>query len=150
MAQPAGRVLVVGGGRAGPLSVWDAETETWYPISSMPHHPRGRFITLNRDFAARPDVVGDINRSPFASRTFIRVYFEKVEWASFTGRNLGAIDESARLLRDGGRLIIETGSGVRPQLPSITQRMSETGFRYVRVSGMKYGGIRITGRRRDS
>lgn len=150
MAQPAGRVLVVGGGRAGALSVWDAETENWYPILAMPRHPQGRYITLNRDFAARPDVVGDINRSPFASRTFIRVYFERVEWTSFTGKNLGAINESARLLLDGGQLIIETGSGVRPQLPSLTQRRHETGFRFVRVSILKYGSIRISGRRRDS
>jgi hypothetical protein len=150
MANTAGRVLVVGGGRAGPLSVWDAETETWYPISAMPRHPQGRYITLNRDFAARPDVVGDINRSPFASQTFIRVYFERVEWVSFTGRNLGAINESARLLMDGGQLLIETGSGVRAQLPAITQRMREVGFRFVRVSVRKNGSIRISGRWRDS
>lgn len=150
MAQKGGLVLVVGGGRAGPIRVWDGATEAWYELSSMPKHPRGRFITLNIDFDARPDVVGDINKAPFASRSFRRVYFENVEWASFTGDNLGAINESARLLLGGGQLIIETGSGARPHLDAIEQRMQETGFQFIRATELNYGNIRVSGRRRVS
>jgi hypothetical protein len=116
----------------------------------MPRHPRGRYVTLNRDLDARPDVVGDINKAPFASQTFSRVYFENVEWASFTGNNLGALHESARVLREQGRLVIETGSGVRPHLVAIKNQMREAGFYFVRVSELKYGRIRVSGRRRVS
>jgi hypothetical protein len=119
MARRGGWVLVVGGGRAGPIRVWDCVTEARYELSAMPRHPRRRYITFNLDLDAQPDVIGDINKAPFASESFARVYFENVEWASFTGDNLGAINESARLLIDGGQLIVETGSGVRPQLDSI-------------------------------
>jgi SAM-dependent methyltransferase len=148
MARRIGRVLVVGGGRASPIRVWDAETEAWYELSAMPRHPRGRFITLNLDLDARPDVVGDINKAPFANRSFVRVYFENVEWASFTGVNLGAIDESARILTSGGRLVIETGSGVRPHVEALKQRMREMRFHFIRVTELKYGRIRVSGRRR--
>ena len=150
MRRSGGRVLVVGGGRAGPLRVWDAETDAWYELSAMPRHPRGRYVTLNLDLDTRPDVVGDINKAPFASRSFSRVYFENVGWMSFSGGNLGAINESARLLMDGGQLIIETGSGVRPHLNEIEQRMRETGFHFIRVTELKYGRIRVSGRRRVS
>lgn len=150
MARIGGRVLVVGGGRAGSLRVWDAETEAWYDLSALPRHPRGRYITLNLDFETRPDVIGDINKAPFANQTFWRVYFENVAWASFTGDNLGAINESARLLLDGGQLIVETGSGVRPHLEAIKQRMRETGFYFIRVTELKKGKVRVSGRRRVS
>ena len=150
MARRGGRVLVVGGGRAGPIRVWDVETEAWYELSPMPRHPRRRFVTLNLDFDAQPDVIGDINKAPFASQSFDRVYFENVEWASFTGDKLGAINESARLLIDGGQLIVETGLGVRPHLDAIKQRMRETSFRFIRMTELKYGKIRVSGRRRVS
>jgi hypothetical protein len=148
MQRSVGRVLVVGGGRAGPIRVWDAETEAWYELSAMPRHPRGGYITLNLDFDARPDVIGEINKAPFADQSFSRVVFENVEWASFTGDNLGTINESARLLIDGGQLIVETGSGVRLHLDAIEQRMRETGFDFIRVTELKHGRIRISGRRR--
>ena len=143
-------MLVVGGGRAGPVRVWDTETEAWYELSAMPRHPRSGYVTLNLDFDARPDVVGDINKAPFASQSFARVYLENVEWTSFTGNNLGAINESSRLLIDGGRLIVETGSGVRPHLNAIERRMRETGFHFIRVTELKHGRIRVSGRRRVS
>lgn len=145
-----GRVLVVGGGRAGLVRIWDADTQAWYELLAMPRHPTGRFVTLNLDLDARPDVVGDINKAPFASQTFSRVYFEHVEWTSFIGHQLGAIDESARLLRKGGQLIVETGSGVRPHLETLKHRMREVGFSFIRGTVLKYGRIRISGRRRVS
>ena len=150
MARSGGRVPVVGGGRAGSIRVWDAETEAWYELSAMPRHPRRGHVSLNLDFDARPDVVGDINKAPFASQSFARIYFENVEWTSFTGDNLGALIESARLLILGGQLIVETGSGVRPHLDAIKQRMRETGFQFIRVTEVKYGRIRVSGRRRVS
>jgi hypothetical protein len=130
--------------------VWDDETEAWYELSAMPRHPRRRYVTLNRDLNARPDVVGDINKAPFASQMFARVYFENVEWASFTGSNLSAIGESVRLLEDGGRLVIETGSGVQAHLDAIKNRMREAGLHFIRVTVMKYGRIRVSARRRVS
>lgn len=150
MARSGGQVLVVGGGRAGCIRVWDAETEACYELSAMPRHPRKGYVALNLDWEARPDIVGDINQAPFASQSFARVHFENVEWTSFTGDNLGAINESARLLIDGGQLIVETGSGVRPHLNAIRQRMREMGFQFIRVTELKYGKIRVSGRRRVS
>jgi hypothetical protein len=150
MARSGGRVLVVGGGRVGCIHVWDAETEAWYELSAMPRHPRKGYIALNLDWEARPDIVGDINQAPFASQSFARVQFENVEWTSFSGDNLGAINESARLLIDGGQLIVETGSGVRPHLNAIKERMREMGFQFIRVTELKYGKIRVSGRRRVS
>jgi hypothetical protein len=116
----------------------------------MPRHPRKGYVALNLDWEAWPDIVGDINKAPFASQSFARVYFENVEWTSFTGDNLGAINESVRLLIDGGQLIVETGSGVRPHLNAIKQRMREVGFQFIRVTELKYGKIRVSGRRRVS
>ncbi len=88
---PASGRLVVGGGRA-------------YPENLRPGD-----VTLDVRTAARPNVCGDIARAPFRSGTFDEVYFERVPFTAFTGRNLGALDETARLLRPGGRLVIETG-----------------------------------------
>ena len=75
---------------------------------------------------------------------------ENVEWTSFTGYKLAAINESARLLREDGQLTIETGSGVRPHLDAIKQRMRETGFHFIRVTVLRSGKIRISARRRTS
>ena len=148
--QSSGPVLVVGGGRAGPVRVWDDETEAWYDLSAMPRHPRKGYVTLNIDYDARPDVLGDIAKAPFADQSFFRIYFENVEWASFTGANLGAINESARILKTGGQLVIETGGGVRPHLDTITQRMREVGFHFIRVTELRNGIIRLSARRRES
>jgi hypothetical protein len=137
--------LVVGGGRAGPMRIWDSVTETWYEIEGMPE-PRSRAVKLNIDPDARPDVIGDINRAPFKSQAFVEVLFEKVPWDTFTGENLGAINESARILKPGGRLVIETGSGVRSCLAAFRERMDELGFRNIRVTQKRRGGVRIAGR----
>ena len=80
---PASGRLVVGGGRA-------------YPENLRPGD-----VTLDVRMAVRPNVCGDIARAPFRSGTFDEVYFERVPFTAFTGRNLGALDEAARLLRPG-------------------------------------------------
>ncbi|HEY9379448.1 MAG TPA: hypothetical protein VIQ02_20405, partial [Jiangellaceae bacterium] len=105
--QATGRQLVVGGGRA----------------ADMPATPG---ISLNTNPAARPHVVGDIANAPFRSGSFSSVYFERVPFSSFTGRNIGALDESARLLRPGGELIMQTG----PAAPAaeIMGRLEQLGF----------------------
>jgi hypothetical protein len=138
-----GKELVVGGGRAGPVRVWDPDTEAWYDLAGMPRHPEGKVVTLNTDPDARPDVVGDINRAPFRDGAFAQVYFEHVEWTSFTGSKLTALDESARMLQSSGQLVIETGSGVRPHLRAVRGRMRELGFKYLRITEQKGGRIRI-------
>jgi hypothetical protein len=92
-SQPASiRRLVVGGGRA-------------------PDFPRlAQFdIALNIDAEAIPHVQGDINKAPFQSAVFSAVYFEKVPYDAFSGQNIGAIHEVARLLETAGRVVIETG-----------------------------------------
>ena len=60
------------------------------------------------------------------------------------GSNGCAIAESARLLRDGGRLVIETGSLV--PVNELRSHMQKAGFRYVKVTYKGY--VRVTGRLR--
>lgn len=84
--------LVVGGGRAGGFP---------------PGKPGD--ISLDIDAATRPHVVGDIAFAPLRSMTFSAVLFERVPFMSFTGPNLQALGEAARVLQPGGSLSIETG-----------------------------------------
>lgn len=70
-------------------------------------------VSLNNRLNAEPHVVGDINAAPFSRGAFSEVYFEKVQYSSFTGENIGARNEAARVLSPGGRHIIETGSAGR-------------------------------------
>jgi SAM-dependent methyltransferase len=149
MSMTTVRKLVVGGGRAGGTRVWDPATEAWYDIPGMPK-PRSKAIKLNIDVDARPDVVGDINRAPFANQAFGEVLFESVTWEAFTEDNLGAINEAARVLQPAGRLVIETGGGMRARLPALRRRMNALGFMSIRVTERANGGIRISGRLGES
>jgi hypothetical protein len=117
--------LVVGGGRAPDFPKLKPED-----------------IALNLDADAYPDVQGDINQAPFQSGIFDEVYFQKVPYDAFTGENIGAIPESARLLSLGGRLVIETGS--KAPLPEVTAAMRAAGFKYIRITNKGY--LRLTGR----
>src|SRR5262245_101320 len=85
--------LVVGGGRAATFPALRAED-----------------ISRNIAYTARPHVLGDIASAPVQAGQFRTVYFERVPFPAFTGRNSGALSESARILRPGGRVVIETGS----------------------------------------
>lgn len=89
---------------------------------------------------------GDIKYAPFASGAFASVYLEKVPFPSFSGENIRAIQECARLLELNGRLVIETGA--KAPVEEITDALRCAGFRYVRVAHK--GFLRITGRRRRS
>lgn len=73
---------------------------------------------------------------------FAEVFFEFVDYGSFTGQNIKAISECARVLRPGGRLIIHTGRGV--SVAEVTDAMRAHGFRFIRVTNKGY--IRITGK----
>jgi hypothetical protein len=98
--------------------------------------------SLNTAARTKPHVQGDIARAPFADRVFSEVYFEFVDHGAFTGQNLGALAESARVLQLGRRLIIHTGRGVN--VAEVKTVMRAVGFRYIRVTNK--GSIRITGR----
>jgi hypothetical protein len=117
--------LVVGGGRVVVFPRLKAED-----------------LSLNVDAAAMPHVQGDIAFAPFRSSTFHEVFFEKVPYRAFTGRNIGAISEAARILKRAGRLVIETGR-LAP-LREVMTALSQAGFHYLRVTDKGY--LRITGR----
>jgi SAM-dependent methyltransferase len=89
-------------------------------------------------------VQGDINRAPFASEVFDVLCFEKLPYDAFTGANIGAIKEVARILRQGGRLVIETGRLV--PVEAVRTAMREQGFHYVQITDK--GFIRSSGRLR--
>ncbi len=103
-------------------------------------------VSLNIAARTQPHVQGDIARAPFADRAFFEVFFEFVDHGAFTGKNLGAVAESARVLQPGRRLIIHTGRGVN--LAEVTAAMRAAGFKFIRVTNRGY--IRITGRRAGS
>lgn len=86
------RRLVVGGGRAADFP-----------------RLRDEDVAFNIDVDALPDVLGSINQAPFRSQVFAEVYFERVPFGSFTGRNITALWEAIHLLEPEGRLVIETG-----------------------------------------
>jgi hypothetical protein len=90
------RRLVVGGGRA-------------YDFPKLKRHD----LSLNIDADALPHIQGDIGAAPLASDLFAEVYFERVPYDAFTGVNVHAIKEAARLLQPGGRLIIVTQGRAR-------------------------------------
>src|SRR6266702_1318155 len=104
--------------------------------------PRPHDLSLNIDAHAMPDIQGDIGAAPFPSLSFAEVYFEKVPYDAFTGENLHAIKEAARLLTRHGRLIIETGRNV--PLAELRRAMRLAGFKPIRVADK--GFVRISGR----
>jgi len=108
--------LVVGGGRAATFPALRAED-----------------ISLNIAYTARPHVLADIASAPLQAGQFRTVYFERVPFPAFTGRNSGALSESARLLRPGGRIVIETGSAA--PLNEIVTLLRALGFTNIRVTG---------------
>jgi RHS repeat-associated protein len=108
VAGSAGGRLVVGGGRA-------------FATEGLPGD-----LSLNVDFSADPNVVGDISSAPFKSGSFNSIYFEKVPFQAFTGGNAEALSEAARLLQPGGELAIETGPAA--PVAEILQNLQELGF----------------------
>jgi hypothetical protein len=97
-------------------------------------------ISLNIDPVARPDVLGDIASAPFKSTSFDEVYFERVPFPSFTGPNIEALGESARLLRWGGQLVLETGTAA-PVNENVAH-LRAVGFVSINVAHL--GLLRIT------
>jgi len=115
--------LVVGGGRAATFPALRAED-----------------ISLNVARIARPHVLGDIVSAPLQAGQFRTVYFERVPFPAFTGRNSGALSESARILHPGGRLVVETGSAAPRN--AIVTLLRAMGFTNIRVTGRNV--LRVT------
>ena len=115
--------LVVGGGRAATFPALRAED-----------------ISLNIARTARPHVLGDIASAPFQEGLLRTVFFERVPFPAFTGRNSGAFSEAARMLRPDGRLVIETGSAA--PLNEIVTILRVVGFTNIRVTGRNF--LRLT------
>jgi hypothetical protein len=121
-ARESGR-LVVGGGHAPT-----------FPLLGKAD------VSLNIDPVARPDVLGDIALAPFQSASSREVYFERLPFTAFTGPNIGALSESARILQPGGRLAIETG--IAAPVAEIVAGLRAAGFTNINVDSL--GLLRIT------
>ena len=115
--------LVVGGGRAAAFPALRVED-----------------ISLNMARAAQPHVLGDIAVAPFQTGQLSAVFCERVPFTSFTGRNIGALNEVARILRPGGRLVIETGSAA--PLNDMVTRLRTVGFINIHIAGRNF--LRVT------
>src|SRR5574341_530205 len=115
--------LVVGGGRAATFPALRAED-----------------ISLNIARTARPHILGDIASAPLQAGQFHTVYFERVPFPAFTGSNSRALSEAARLLRSGGRIVIETGSAA-PRNEIVTL-LRAVGCTNIRVTGRNV--LRVT------
>lgn len=115
--------LVVGGGRA----------------AAFPTLQSGD-ISLNIARAAQPHILGDITSVPLQPGQWRTVFFERVPFPSFTGNNIDALSEAARVLCPGGRLMIETGSAA--PLQEITTRLRVLGFTNIHITGRNF--LRIT------
>ena len=133
--------LVVGGGRAPARQVYDADFGGYIEVRAFPPLKPGD-ISLNSDVDALPDVAGDITLAPFADGALREVYFEKVSHEVLTAAGSAAVAEAARVLEAGGRLVIETGSGV--PLEQVKKALQGAGFQSLRVT--RRGFVRITGR----
>jgi len=115
--------LVVGGGRAATFPALRAED-----------------ISLNIARTARPHVLGNIASAPFQAGQFRAVCFERVPFPAFTGSNSGALREATRILRPGGRVVIETGSAA--PLNEIVTLLRAVGCTNIRVTGRNF--LRVT------
>jgi RHS repeat-associated protein len=109
------RRLVVGGGRS-------------------PDMPASSGVTLNISADARPHVVGDITAAPFKDGSFDEIYFERVQYTLFEGKDPAALSEAARMLSPGGRLIILTGKKVMSSQPGVFYNLVESGFTHIGIS----------------
>jgi RHS repeat-associated protein len=104
---PGTRQLVVGGGTA-------------------PGFPKTSGILLNIRSEDLPHVVADIAHAPFKNASFDRVYFECIPYHAVSGENLGALAETARILRPGGWALLRTG-GAAPK-EEILGELNRLGF----------------------
>ena len=108
--------------------------------------PQPGDTVLNTDPLAGAEVQADLQTRPFNGTKFTEVYFEYVPYDAFTGANIGGLIEAGRLVKPGGRLIIETGPGAVETLPEILKTLENLGFKTPTVQESPI--VRITATKR--
>lgn len=76
------------------------------------------------------------------------VFLERVPAYTFTGENLSATREMARVLEPGGELTIWTGTSVRASLGELEPALVDAGFENIRVEQDEHNTVWIFARKR--
>lgn len=111
-----GTTLVVGGRR-----------EAGHPAPQ----PDDQYLDI--DPTAHADVTGDIRATRFPAESFEKIYFERFPHSEFSNASLGTFSETSRILKVGGRLIIETGGKEFPA-EQIFPVLPAAGFKDIRFT----------------
>lgn len=83
-------------------------------------------VTIDVNPAVRPQIVGSISSPPLRDGSVREIYWERMAYQEFTGKNIGALNEAARILVPGGRLDIRTG--ILAPFGEITRGLQAAGF----------------------
>lgn len=83
-------------------------------------------LTMDVNPAVRPQIVGSISSPPLRDGAVREIYWERMAYQEFTGKNAGAMKEAARILIPGGRLDIRTGDAA--PIRAIIRGLEAAGF----------------------
>ena len=111
-----GRVLEVGAGR-------DRRRGTFVPAA----HGVVRWVTVDTEAGARPDVRGDVARLPFAASAFDSAIC--LEVLEYVADPRAALAEMARVLRPGGTLVVSVPFMHRQDASGDLWRVTGAGLR---------------------